>query len=161
MPFSLLARACSGSLTSRPRLQPPIFTLTHQCSLFPIGLLRRSAGGCAPDAADSARGRRVLRTRNDCRNPRDFLDPSRPHILRIKSNASAFFPAAIRHSQASRSSPAMATLLVLRTAPYYQSDFHAPSPRAASSPSFVHPSGARHCREQIRRGETKSPIHQR
>jgi hypothetical protein len=32
-----------------------------------------------------------------------FLDPSRPRILRIKSNASIFVPAAIYHSQASRS----------------------------------------------------------
>jgi hypothetical protein len=52
-----------------------------------------------------------------------FLNPSRPRILRIKSNASVFVPAAIRHSQASRSSPAMAKLLVLCTAPYCHYDF--------------------------------------
>jgi hypothetical protein len=60
-----------------------------------------------------------------------FLDPSRPRILRIKSNASAFVPAAIRHPQASRRSPAMAKLLVLCTAPYCHYDFLISPHRAA------------------------------
>jgi hypothetical protein len=60
-----------------------------------------------------------------------FLDPSRPRILRIKSNASAFIPTAIRHPQASRSSPAMAMLLVLCTEPYCHYDFLISPHRAA------------------------------
>ena len=60
-----------------------------------------------------------------------FLNPSRPRILRIKSNASAFVPTAIRYPQASRSSPAMAMLLVLCTEPYCHYDFLISPHRAA------------------------------
>ena len=49
----------------------------------------------------------------------------------------------------------MAKLLVLHMARYCHFNFPAPSPCTVSSPSFVHPSGVRHCREESERENTR------